>query len=46
MRVLCNGIYVNKKQMKSLEKSIILLVSLKVVVSNVKYVFNIDILVN
>ena len=45
-RVLCNRIYVNKKQMKSLEKLITLPVSLKVAVGNVKYIFNIDILVN
>ena len=32
--------------MKSLEKSITLAVSLKVVFGNVKYIFNIDILLN
>ena len=32
--------------MKTLEKSITLAVSLKVAVGNVKYIFNIDILVN
>ena len=32
--------------MKSLEKSITLAVSLKVVLGNVKYIFNVDILVN
>ena len=36
----------NKKQMKPLEKSVTLMVSLKVAVGNVKYIFNIDILVN
>ena len=41
-----NGIFLNKKQMTTLEKSITLAVSLKVAVSNVKYIFNIDILVN
>ena len=46
IRVLCNGIYVNKKQMKSLEISITVAVSLNVAVANVKYIFNIDILVN
>ena len=41
-----NGIFLNKKQMTTLEKSITLAVSLKDAVSNVKYIFNIDILVN
>ena len=40
------GFFLNKKQMKSLEKSFTLAVSLKVTVANVKYIFNIDILVN
>ena len=46
MRVLYNGIFLNKKQMKPLEKSITLAVSLKVAFGNVKYIFNIDILAN
>ena len=41
-----NGIFLNKKQVKTLEKSITLAVSLKAAVGNVKYIFNIDILVN
>ena len=44
-RVLCYGVFLNKRQMKPLEKLITLAVSLKVVVGNVKYI-NIDILVN
>ena len=43
--VLCYGIFLNKKEMKLLEKSITLAVSLKVAVDNVKYIFNIDIIV-
>ena len=43
---LCNGIFLNKKQIKYLEKPITLAVSLKVAVGNVKYTFNIDVLVN
>ena len=39
-------IFLNKKEMKPLEKSITLAVSLKVAVGNVKYIFNIYILVN
>ena len=46
MRVLCNRIILNRKQMKPSEKSITLAVSLTVAVGNVKYIFNIDILVN
>ena len=46
MRVLHNEIFLNKKQMKPLEKSTALAVSLKVAVGIVKYIFNIDILVN
>ena len=46
MRVLRNEIFLNKKQMKPLEKSTTLAVSLKVAVGFVKYIFNIDILVN
>ena len=41
---LCNGIFLNKKQMKPLAQSIILVGSLKV--HDVRYIFNIDILVN
>ena len=34
------GIYVNQKQMKSLEKLLTLAVSLKVAVGNIKYIFD------
>ena len=46
MRFLCNGIYVNKKQMKSFEKSITFAFSWKVAVGKVKCIFIINILVN
>ena len=46
MHVLCNRIILNRKQMKPSEKSITLAVSLTVAAGNVKYIFNIDILVN
>ena len=44
--VPCNGIFLNKKQMKPSEKSITSAVCLKVAVGNVKYILNIDVLVN
>ena len=40
------GFFLNKKQMNRLEKSIASAVSLKVAVGNLKYNFNIDVLVN
>ena len=43
---LWNGIFVDKMQIKSLEKAINLAIYLKVEVGNVKYIFNINILVN
>ena len=46
MRFLCNGIYVNKKQMKSFEKSITFAFSWKVAVGKLKCIFIINILVN
>ena len=44
--VLCYGIFLNKNQMKPLEKSITLAVSLKVAVGNVNFIFNINYIFN
>ena len=46
IRVLWYGIFLNKKQMKPLGKSVTLAVSLKVAPGKVKYIFGIDILAN
>ena len=46
IRGLFYEIFLNTKEMKPLEKSITLAISLKVAIGKVKYIFKIDILVN